>query len=109
MRIAAWRMARAQATISPSVSPRIRMAVSAAPTWAGAAASNARRMPASFGVLGPGDSSTPCGFSPSASATLIASLRTTCVFAPAWFSHFAEPDTRSSIQFLVARASSANQ
>src|SRR5258706_7338019 len=28
-------MARAQATISPSVSPRIRMALSAAPTWAG--------------------------------------------------------------------------
>src|SRR5579859_7927589 len=32
---AARRMARAQATISPRVSPRIRIAVSAAPTWLG--------------------------------------------------------------------------
>src|SRR6185437_16141212 len=32
---AARRMARAQATISPNVSPRMRMAVSAAPIWLG--------------------------------------------------------------------------
>src|SRR6185503_20443461 len=35
MRTAARRMARAQATISPRVSPRMRMAVSAAPTCEG--------------------------------------------------------------------------
>src|ERR1700753_4118101 len=35
MLTAARRMARAQATISPRVSPRMRMAVSAAPTWLG--------------------------------------------------------------------------
>src|SRR5689334_8158467 len=35
MWMAALRMARAQAVISPMVSPRMRMAVSAAPTWAG--------------------------------------------------------------------------